>query len=181
MEFFTEQSGRYVYNSSDSGSHGRIFKIIIMSSMLVSIGILALVYYLMRSRGDSSAAGAFPAVAAIFVSTDFMIFVFLRRRLGFGSSGSVTIDYVQGLISFKSIKPMFSRKMEIRTGEINDLILIKNEPSADGFTNSIGLYSIRITTTTGLFDILGFKDSERARKVANELASIVSRSLKDMT
>jgi len=182
MEFFTEQNGRYDYNALNSGSQGGLLKIITMGSLIFSVGILALVYYLMKYRADSSEAlGVFPVIAAMFVMTDLIVFFFLRRKLGFGTGGGLKIDYMQGLISFKSIAPMFSKKVEIRTGEINDLTLVKNTAPAFGFANSSGMYSIRITTVDRNFDILSFRDIDKARKVGSELASIVSRSLKDMT
>jgi len=182
MEFFTEKSGIYIYESSDSGSHGRLLKIIITGSLLVSIGVLALVYYLMNYSGDSSSVRIFPFIAAIFLSTDFMVFFFLRRRFGFGSSNNLKIDYMNGHVSCVSITPMFAKKVEIATGEINDVMLVKNNSIVVyGFGSSSGMYSIRITTADQILDVLKFTDIEKARRVASEFASIISRSFKDMT
>jgi hypothetical protein len=115
-----------------------------------------------------------PFLAITIFSVVFSII--LARRLG-----GATIDPAAGTVSFtRGLAGRSTRRVSVPFSAIRDMVLSSRNGGWEG-RPGVKHFVIRLMTMDGEEDLLVLQDEAEARRLAQEIAGIISRSLKDLT
>ncbi|OPL18664.1 MAG: hypothetical protein AVO35_04855 [Candidatus Aegiribacteria sp. MLS_C] len=171
MRYFAENGGQYVYRPASASRTGRIVTFALVFSAFITIAIAAVIYLLMRRSGNTEQIYIVPVILFMVLPMDVLLIVLLRKR--FSGSGTVSVDYMGGTLR--------SSEGELSTADVERLELHgPGSPAASGSFAGI-VYRILAVSPASTLSVARLGSREEALRVAEELASILSVGLRDLT
>ncbi len=169
MRYFTEDSGKYVFESESGSRSSRIFKMAMGLSTLFTMAVIVLLYFLSSGKAElESQRYIFPVMLVIMVPSELMTYLFLKKRVF--SMYSLELDYMKGRIRFAGGR-------EIGTAEVRGIkVSAGRTPSVISGSASC---KVELTTDGGSFTILSLRDREAALGAARELGSLIDVEVRE--
>ena len=171
MQYLKEENGRYVFRSARSARTGRIITAAMTMSAAFTLVILLVLYLALDRQSMGRNAYIIPVVLVVVLPVDIALILVLRKR--FSSAGTVSVDYMNGSISFG--------RTVLGIGEVRHLELRGNQPAVPGGILGGAGYAIVAVTDGDSHTITRVADREEALAAAEELSSVLSVRLKDQS
>jgi hypothetical protein len=171
VQYLKEENGRYVFRSSRSSRTGRVFSVAMIMSAAFTVVILLVLYLMLDRESMGQNAYIIPVVLVVVLPVDIALILVLRKR--FSTAGMVSVDYMNGSISFG--------RSELGIGSIRHLELRSGQSAVPGVLLGGAGYAVVAVTEDDSLVMTRIADREEARAVAEELSSVLSVRLKDQT
>jgi len=180
MEYFVDEVGKYVYKGSgDLRVQTRLITIIMVAIGIMVLGASVFMYFLLKKQGALGFNPILPFMPVMTFPVTILVLIFVRKRMG--AAARITLDYMNGLISFSQRIGGAYRQQEIMTSEIRKIVLSRSASSETPFGDNGPVWTVSLMTPSGQHQIMADSKEINARGFAGELASLVSCSIDDLT
>ena len=176
MEHFVDEGGKYVFRGGQFTTQRRILTAVILISGLTALVASLIMYLTMRKHGALEHNSYLPLVPLFSLPGTLVVLLFLRRRIGI--AGTVTVDYMNGSMTYGLRKGNGYRTADLQTSHIRRIIVSKASSVSLRGTPTV-LWTVSIESQSGVHPVMKDRSEPRARGFAAELGSLISCSVDD--